>query len=97
MLDEKIKFKNTMPVQVGAGSIASSLIDKSPFNDLKIWCEIAPARWTEYIGHKIKYISASAIYTLQGEEVYTKNLWKIILIIQEILFSDQITLQTVPR
>ena len=73
MLDEKIKFKNTMPVQVGAGSIASSLIDKSPFNDLKIWCEIAPARWTEYIGHKIKYISASAIYTLQGDEVYTKK------------------------
>ncbi len=71
ILTEFIAFKNVEPLQVGAGSIATSLIDVSPYNNLKIWCEIAPSKWIEKIGDKIDKISASALYTLPGDEKYT--------------------------
>ncbi|WP_298279305.1 acetyl-CoA hydrolase/transferase C-terminal domain-containing protein [Ferroplasma sp.] len=71
VLAEKIRFNEKMPLQVGAGSIASSLIDASPFENLKIWCEISPSRWLNYTDSKIGSISASAIYSIPGEESYT--------------------------
>ncbi len=71
ILTEFIAFKNVEPLQVGAGSIATSLIDASPYDNLKIWCEIAPSKWIEKIGDKIDKISASALYTLPGDEKYT--------------------------
>ena len=73
VLVNKINFRSTMPLQVGAGSIASSLVDKSPFNKLKIWCEIAPTKWAGYIDSKIATISASALYNIPGDENYTRK------------------------
>ncbi len=73
ILEEKIKFNNKMPLQVGAGSIASSIVNASPFGNLKIWCEIAPSRWLEYTDSKIDIISASAIYSIPGDESYTSR------------------------
>lgn len=73
ILGENIKFNNKIPIQVGAGSIASSIVNDSPFGNLKIWCEISPSRWLEYTDSKIDIISASAIYSIPGDESYTSR------------------------
>ncbi len=71
IIDRLNLYKN--PIQVGAGSIASDLIDNSPVSQLKLWCEIIPSKWHQYIGNKIKMVSGSAIYTLPGDEHYTET------------------------
>ena len=73
VLRNYIKFRNSMPLQVGAGSVASSLVDNSPYDKLKIWCEIAPTKWAEYLDSKIAAISASALYNIPGDENYTRK------------------------
>ena len=73
VLRDHIKFRNSMPLQVGAGSVASSLVDNSPFDKLKIWCEIAPTKWADYLDSKIAAISASALYNIPGDENYTRK------------------------
>lgn len=72
VVDEELsKEKFPIPLQLGAGPIASAVIEKMDREQLDIWSEIIPSRWTSFIGSKVKGISASAIYTLPGEQKYT--------------------------
>lgn len=64
----KISVRN--PIQLGAGPIASAVMEKLARNHLRVWSEITPAKWTESLGSKVDYISASAFYILPGEEKF---------------------------
>lgn len=58
------------PLQFGAGPLASASMEKLSIEHLKIWSEIIPARWVESLDSKVDCISASALYTMPGEEKY---------------------------
>ncbi len=72
VLDSELSWKGfDSPLQLGAGPIASAVIEKIDRESLQIWSEIIPSRWTAYLGSKVKCVSASAVYTLPGEQHYT--------------------------
>ncbi len=61
------------PLQLGAGSVSSAIVERLDMESIKIWSEIIPSKWTAFIGSKISEISASSIYTLPGEDRYTED------------------------
>ena len=65
---EKGMITEENPLQLGAGPIASAILDKLSIEHIRIWSEIIPAKWAKSLGSKVDAISASALYTLPGEE-----------------------------
>ncbi len=55
-------------LQLGAGPMASALLDALPLRNLDIWTEGIPARWAEAVGDKVRGISTTAMYLLPGDE-----------------------------
>ncbi len=63
------------PIQLGAGPVASAVMSTLTMEHLQIWSEIIPAKWFNSLGTKVDSISASALYTIQGEESYLDYLF----------------------
>lgn len=67
---DRVGITQENPLQLGAGPVASAILDTLTLEKIRIWAEIIPAKWTKSLGSKVEAISASALYTLPGEENY---------------------------
>ncbi len=72
-------------LQPGAGPLASALLDRLDFTDLRVWCEAITVDWVRSIGEKVRAISASCIYFLSGQEKMLQEVYDEITSIKESL------------
>lgn len=75
---QNAKFKNR-PLQLGAGSIANAILTSLNLSKLSIWSEIIPSGWISKIGQEVAEISASAIYSMTGDNQKLSTVYEEIL------------------